>query len=177
MIYNITMRKRVLLGFILIATFSFAGCATTPKAVPAKKIINRCDMPQWMAKQLDQTPIINVGQTITLVVPSNQLFLPKTGNMLQQARSTLYAVACVLKYYKKVVVKINGYTNYYSSGKYNRALSRLQAGKVAEYLWQHGIDTRLISAAGMGAADPIASDATASGREQNRRIEIEFQYY
>ena len=51
-------------------------------------------------------------------------------------------------------------------------MSQARAQSVASYLSSQGISTTRINAQGHGAQNPIASNATASGREQNRRVEI-----
>ena len=167
------MKKQgVIIGLVVFSLLNLTGCATAPKKMPVEKILNHCQMPEWMKQQLSTTPVINIGQTIIVVLPSDQLFLPRTANMLPESHSVVEAVACVFKYYNKVSVNIQGYTNYYSSWKYNQALSRLQASKVAEILWQEGVDTRLMTASGMGAADPIMSPLLPG----NRRIVVKFKY-
>ncbi|MCP5180111.1 MAG: OmpA family protein [Pseudomonadales bacterium] len=68
--------------------------------------------------------------------------------------------------------EVAGYTD--SSGKsgYNKYLSRERAKAVREALVAAGVDAARVTSAGYGEADPVASNATPQGRQQNRRIEI-----
>lgn len=83
------------------------------------------------------------------------------------------------KIYKKnpsVTVEVRGYTD--SSGKedYNQRLSKKRADKVAQALQMRGVAAAHISAKGYGSQKPVASNNTPEGRQQNRRVEIEFPY-
>ncbi|KVN29945.1 hypothetical protein WT11_24330 [Burkholderia stagnalis] len=69
-------------------------------------------------------------------------------------------------------VSVTGYTDSVGSDAYNLALSQRRAEAVASYLRAHGLKAREISAIGRGAAEPAASNATAAGRANNRRVEV-----
>jgi outer membrane protein OmpA-like peptidoglycan-associated protein len=56
--------------------------------------------------------------------------------------------------------------------EYNQRLSERRAGSVRDYLVQQGVPMANISAIGLGEADPVAPNDTASGRQQNRRVEL-----
>jgi OOP family OmpA-OmpF porin len=71
-------------------------------------------------------------------------------------------------------VEIIGYTDSVGSTKNNKKLSQKRADAVKEVLVQKGIAEDRITATGMGEANPIADNATAEGRAQNRRIEAKF---
>ena len=68
------------------------------------------------------------------------------------------------------VVGVVGYTD--SSEAYTQKLSEQRAKNVVDYFIQQGVNPNIIEARGMGANNPIASNATAAGRAQNRRVEI-----
>ena len=67
---------------------------------------------------------------------------------------------------------VSGHTDSTGSADYNLNLSRLRAQSVAAYLEGQGVKASRFEVIGMGASNPIASNDTASGREQNRRVEI-----
>ena len=84
-----------------------------------------------------------------------------------------------VKIYKKnpdVQVEVRGYTDATGSEAGNLNLSQLRAEKVSQALQTRGIPGSHISAAGYGPANPVASNQTPEGRQQNRRVEIEFPY-
>jgi chemotaxis protein MotB len=75
---------------------------------------------------------------------------------------------------------VNGYTDSTPIGpelrqrgiENNQQLSVKRAQTVAQYLISQGVKPNLVSAQGFGEADPVASNDTAAGRAQNRRVEI-----
>ena len=76
-----------------------------------------------------------------------------------------------LKKYKGYSAEIVGYTDSRGSEVYNKKLSQKRANEVKRLLIQNGVDASRITAIGMGELHPVASNATAEGRSQNRRIE------
>lgn len=83
------------------------------------------------------------------------------------------------KIYKKnptVQVQVKGYTDATGSERGNLNLSKQRADKVAKALQVKGIPAAHIVSTGYGSAKPIASNQTPEGRQQNRRVEIEFPY-
>lgn len=72
-------------------------------------------------------------------------------------------------------VRITGYTDNVGRPAYNKELSLRRAEAAQNYLIDHGIDPQRIVIAGMGAADPVASNATPAGRAQNRRAEVDMR--
>jgi chemotaxis protein MotB len=54
----------------------------------------------------------------------------------------------------------------------NLILSQRRADNVMQYMISQGVNQNLVSAQGFGDADPVASNATAEGRAQNRRVEL-----
>ncbi len=70
-------------------------------------------------------------------------------------------------------IRITGHTDASGDADWNRALSRRRAEAVADYLSGQGVPAGQLVIAGMGAAEPVADNATALGRRLNRRIEFE----
>ncbi|QCP55029.1 OmpA family protein [Trinickia violacea] len=71
-------------------------------------------------------------------------------------------------------VTANGYTDSVGRDKYNQALSERRAQSVVAYLKNQGLQSKQFIARGYGKASPIASNETAGGRSQNRRVEVSF---
>lgn len=109
---------------------------------------------------------------IRLIMPSNITFDTDSAVFKTSFNPVLDSVAKVLKEYDKTYVQITGYTDNTGTLAYNNTLSQKRAAAVSTYLINRGIAASRISAVGMGPSNPIASNSTAAGREQNRRVEI-----
>ncbi|WP_421375339.1 OmpA family protein [Paraburkholderia sp. DD10] len=88
------------------------------------------------------------------------------------ARTRLDALIAAAQGMTFNTVAVSGFTDSTASAAHNQALSERRAQTVAQYLQEHGLKARQFVAKGYGKADPVASNATASGRAQNRRVEI-----
>lgn len=73
---------------------------------------------------------------------------------------------------KLKAVTINGFTDAQGSVVYNQRLSERRAQAVAQYLQAHGLNAQQYEVHGYGKEKPVASNTTAEGRAQNRRVEI-----
>ena len=109
---------------------------------------------------------------IRLIMPSNITFATDSAVFNPSFNPVLDSVAKVLKEYNKTIIQVTGYTDNTGSLAYNNTLSQKRASAVATYLINRGIASSRISATGMGPSNPIATNSTAAGREQNRRVEI-----
>ncbi|WP_419690735.1 OmpA family protein [Burkholderia theae] len=69
-------------------------------------------------------------------------------------------------------VTVTGYTDDVGGDTYNARLSERRAAVIAAYLGEHGMHAGQFIVRGRGKADPVASNATAEGRAQNRRVEV-----
>ena len=105
------------------------------------------------------------------------LFDSGKAQLRRSAYPVLDKLAQVLKQIPDQPVGVEGHTDNvpikYSGWASNEALSLARANAVAEYLaQQHGIDSSHLTAIGYGASHPVASNDTAAGRQQNRRVEL-----
>jgi outer membrane protein OmpA-like peptidoglycan-associated protein len=69
-------------------------------------------------------------------------------------------------------VLIEGHTDSVGSADFNKNLSRERASSVRDYLTQRGVEPRRLTVSGLGLERPVASNESASGRQQNRRVEV-----
>ncbi len=88
------------------------------------------------------------------------------------ARERLAKVAGILLAYPGLQVQVEGHTDNVGSDEYNQTLSEQRAGSVRDYLTQQGVSRDSISAAGFGKTQPVASNDSAAGRQQNRRVDL-----
>ena len=117
--------------------------------------------------------VTRVGQQIILNMPSNITFGVDSAAVQPQFNETLISVALVLKKFNKTIIDVYGHTDSTGSDAYNKELSQRRAVSVATIIANQGVDQRRFFIEGRGESDPIASNATESGRAQNRRVEIQ----
>lgn len=113
-----------------------------------------------------------VDGRIYLVMPGNITFDTNQAFIKQSFQPVVISISKVLKEYDKTLVQVNGYTDNTGSDAINNPLSVKRANAIADFLKIQGVAANRIIANGYGSANPIASNATAAGREQNRRVEI-----
>ena len=112
------------------------------------------------------------GDNIILNMPNNVTFDSNSSNLKPAGANTLTGVAMVLKEYNKTAVNVLGFTDSTGSQDLNMRLSQQRADSVASALITQGVAANRIRTQGMGPANPIASNSTAEGKAQNRRVEI-----
>ncbi len=88
------------------------------------------------------------------------------------ARAILDDVSTSMKNQANVSVEIGGHTDSNGSDTYNQMLSQERAESVRQYLISHGIEASRLTAMGYGESKPVASNDTAEGRSENRRVEF-----
>ena len=88
------------------------------------------------------------------------------------AREKLAKVAGILLAYPGLKVQLEGHTDSVGTDEYNLKLSDQRAGAVREYLLSQSVPMTNLTAVGFGKASPVASNDTAAGRQQNRRVEM-----
>ena len=114
----------------------------------------------------------NPDGSVGLIMPGNITFDTNKSNIKPNFYATLNKVAQTLTEDNKSGILVTGYTDSTGNDSINIPLSQARAQSVANYLAGQGLARTRINAQGQGSANPIASNATAEGREQNRRVEI-----
>ncbi len=112
------------------------------------------------------------GDNLTLIMPGNITFASSSADISSNFYPTLNSLVQVFKEFDKNGVDIVGHTDSTGSLQLNQDLSNRRAQSVASYLISNGVPSSRISASGVGPSQPIASNDTAAGRAQNRRVEI-----
>ena len=113
------------------------------------------------------------GDQIILNMPSDITFNVDQDAVKPGFYSVLNSVAIVLNKYRQTTVDVFGHTDSTGSEQHNFDLSQRRALAVANYLAGQGVDSRRFAVTGFGKTRPVASNATAEGRAQNRRVEIQ----
>ncbi|UVE16938.1 OmpA family protein [Pseudomonas sp. LS44] len=112
------------------------------------------------------------GDTIQLIMPGNITFATDSANIASSFYSPLNNLANSFKQYNQNSIEVVGHTDSTGSHAHNMDLSQRRAQSVAGYLTAQGVDASRVSTRGMGPDQPVASNGTADGRAQNRRVEV-----
>ena len=112
------------------------------------------------------------GDEIVLTMPQDILFQTDSATLRPDLRADLSTIAGSLQRYPDTTVFVVGHTDSTGSDSYNQRLSEDRADAVATVLITSGVPANRIVARGAGETQPVASNDTASGRAQNRRVEI-----
>jgi outer membrane protein OmpA-like peptidoglycan-associated protein len=88
------------------------------------------------------------------------------------AREALAKLSGIVIGHPGLKLSVEGYTDIIGSDEVNQTLSEKRAGAVRDYLVQQGVDPDSIRSTGFGKSNPVASNDTNEGRQQNRRVEI-----
>lgn len=113
------------------------------------------------------------GDDLNLYLPGGVTFATNSANIAASFYGPLDSIASVLTQYPETRIIVNGYTDNTGSPQYNLDLSQRRASSVRAYLISQGVAANRISAIGHGIADPRATNSTAAGRAENRRVEIQ----
>ncbi|MFP4561555.1 MAG: OmpA family protein [Thiohalorhabdus sp.] len=112
------------------------------------------------------------GDQLVLNMPGNVTFEHDSSSLNAEFFDVLGSVAKVLEEYEKTVIHVAGFTDSTGSESYNQRLSERRAEAVASYLRGQGILEERLVTRGYGESHFVASNDTAEGRAQNRRVEL-----
>lgn len=116
--------------------------------------------------------VTNNGSYLTVNMPQDLLFAVDSASLRPDLTGDIRAVASSLLKYPNSQIEVIGHTDDTGAESYNQDLSQRRASSVAGILINSGVPGGRIAAYGRGESQPIASNATASGKAQNRRVEI-----
>jgi outer membrane protein OmpA-like peptidoglycan-associated protein len=142
--------------------------------VAGNRIGNKMDK---QAKEIKETlpgaKVERVNEGIKITLSENMVnFDFDSSNLTTSAKGNLDKLAQVLVNNPDSNINVYGHTDSVGKADYNQKLSERRANSVKAYLVTKGVDATRLNAMGMGASSPIASNDTASGRAQNRRVEF-----
>jgi outer membrane protein OmpA-like peptidoglycan-associated protein len=138
-----------------------ANLAAASSEQQAAELQRQIDVLQ--ARPTDRGLVLTLGDVL-FETGRSALKMGATGN--------LHRLVAFLNEYPDRTVLIEGYTDSVGTEDYNQGLSERRADSVKSYLVGEGIGATRLSAAGKGEADPVASNDSAAGRQQNRRVEV-----
>jgi len=144
-------------------------------AVGAYMDSQRKDLEKNLAKEIQagQARIETLPNHVVRVTMTNQTaFDTNSSNIKPGFETTMNKIADVVVRYGKTSLTVVGHTDNVGSNDYNQKLSERRAHAVAQYLEGKKVDPIRLGVSGKGEAQPIASNNSESGRQQNRRVEI-----
>jgi outer membrane protein OmpA-like peptidoglycan-associated protein len=107
-----------------------------------------------------------------IVNMSDVLFDTGQYSLRPGAREKLAKVAGIILGHPGLKIEVEGHTDSVGGESFNQQLSEQRSGSVRDYLIKQGLQSASITAVGFGKSRPVASNDTAAGRQQNRRVEL-----
>lgn len=130
------------------------------------------------AQELDAIPGAEVqrrNDSLLVNFESSLLFDTGSARLNAGAFDRLRSLAATLNRYPESDIVIKGHTDSQGTEEYNQTLSERRADGVRNFLIAEGVAPSRITAIGFGETLPVASNTTAAGRQQNRRVEVEIR--
>lgn len=116
--------------------------------------------------------IVNTGSQLIVTLPEAITFPVNSAQLKSSFVSSLNALARNLQQYPNTTVEVVGHTDSTGAASYNQQLSERRALSVRTVLANAGVSSSRLRAFGQGETNPVASNNSSSGRQQNRRVEI-----
>jgi outer membrane protein OmpA-like peptidoglycan-associated protein len=133
------------------------------------------DREELRAKLLQQFNVIFATRDTArglIVSLSDVLFDTGKSTLRPEAREKLAKISGIVLAYPDLRLAIEGNTDSVGSDAMNQALSEQRAGSVRDYMIKENIPAASMTSQGFGKTQPVASNDTAEGRQQNRRVEM-----
>ncbi|HUV36949.1 MAG TPA: OmpA family protein [Patescibacteria group bacterium] len=123
-------------------------------------------------RDLEGATVERVGEGIKITFDSGILFDVNKAGLRPVAMTNLDKLAAILNKYNDTDVLIEGHTDSTGPEEYNLDLSRKRAQSVANHIATQQVDATRFTIMGYGESQPIATNETNEGRQQNRRVEL-----
>ena len=146
-----------------------AAAAQAARAAAEKDTLALRDKLREQLNSILQTRDTARGLIVNL---SDVLFDFNQASLKPGAKEKLAKVSGILLAYPTLHMNVEGHTDSVGSDDYNLKLSQRRADAVRDYLTSNNINPGNIQAVGLGKDGPVASNDTAAGRQQNRRVEM-----
>lgn len=130
------------------------------------------DQAEEIERDLEGATVERIGEGIKITFDSGLLFDVDRSAVQPAARANLESLAAILNKYDDTEILIEGHTDATGSEDHNLTLSRNRAQSVATLLEQQQVLPTRFTIMGYGEAQPVADNATAAGRQANRRVDL-----
>lgn len=125
-----------------------------------------------MERDIEGAKIERIGEGIKITFDSGLLFDFDKATLRSASEQNLTNLAVILNKYPDTNVLLEGHTDAKGSDDYNLNLSRSRAQSVSSFLSGRQVSAARFTITGYGEAQPIATNDTEEGRQQNRRVEV-----
>ncbi|EAZ80220.1 OmpA family protein [Algoriphagus machipongonensis] len=125
-----------------------------------------------LQRDLEGATVERVGEGIKITFDSGLMFDVDKATLNSNSRDNLMELSETLKKYDETNILVEGHTDATGSDDYNLDLSRKRAYSVEDYLTNLGIQKSRLEITAYGENQPIATNETEAGRQQNRRVEV-----
>lgn len=122
--------------------------------------------------KLPNARVERVGEGIAVTFDSGILFDVDSSTLRSAAQQNLRDLVASLEEYEGTDVLVVGHTDSTGEASYNQSLSERRADSARSFLVSAGLDASRVTAIGRGEEEPIASNDTNAGRQENRRVEV-----
>ncbi|MCC6077270.1 OmpA family protein [Pseudomonas sp. GCM10022188] len=143
------------------------------QALREAKLLSVQQQSSWLEEQMDSLATMPTERGLVMTL-GDVLFDTGRAELKSSANRIVLKLYQFLTLNPQRVVRIEGYTDSRGPAAENVELSRARAQTVADVLIDLGIEAKRIEVQGYGEAFPLAANASAQGRAQNRRVEIVF---
>ncbi len=170
----VTLTAAMSVAGSLIVAAGLASCASRRTTEPAAyRYTSATDTPELAALrgQLTTVQSTSTKRGIVLTIPDG-FFETDKAELRAGARSDLMAIAAYLKGHPERKALIEGHTDSRGSSDHNLDLSRQRGTAVEAFMLKNGVDPEHVEVRALGEKQPVATNRTAAGRQQNRRVEI-----
>ena len=121
---------------------------------------------------LEGAKVERIGEGIKITFDSGILYDVNKATLRPEAKTNLDKLAVILNKYADTNILIEGHTDATGTDEHNLELSRNRASSVSNYLAGLAVNPARFTTMGYGESQPIATNDTDEGRQQNRRVEI-----
>lgn len=123
-------------------------------------------------RDMEGATVQRVGEGILITFDSGLMYDVNSYQLRSATRANLQELSRILQKYEDTDILIEGHTDSSGAEDYNQELSEKRAGSVYTYLVQQGVVATRFSTVGYGETQPVATNDTPAGRQQNRRVEV-----
>jgi outer membrane protein OmpA-like peptidoglycan-associated protein len=157
------------------AVLGAVGGGLAGGAVGAYMDSQKKDLEKNLAKEIQagQARVDSLPNHVVRITMTNQTAFDTNSSAIKPGfDTTMDKLSDVVVRYGKTTLTVVGHTDNVGSAQYNQQLSERRAHSVAQYLESKRVNPVRMALSGRGEEQPIASNSSEAGRQQNRRVEI-----